>query len=155
MYTFTPTTNNNKPSHMTTLLRVIEIFLVSYEAHSFQGSRTHEPRFFSSLHHRQSDSDTILSSPGLAEAASKFKVVTCMSTSCSKKRKDLGLDSLSTFGAFYSRSKGERENLSIAVEEGPCMGACKMAPCVAVEHDDFLGSVALEGMTDQEFADRV
>ncbi len=30
-----------------------------------------------------------------------------------------------------------------------------MAPCVAVEHDDFVGSVALDGMTDREFADRV
>ena len=79
-----------------------------------------------------------------------------MSTSCSKKRKDLGLDSLSTFGALYARSmKSEVGELCIPVEEGPCMGACKKAPCVAVEHEDFGGSVALEGMTDGEFSDRV
>lgn len=30
-----------------------------------------------------------------------------------------------------------------------------MAPCVAVEHDDFVGTVALEGMTDNEFVDRL
>ena len=82
--------------------------------------------------------------------------MTCMSTSCSKKRKDLGLDSLSTFGALYARSmKSEVGELCIPVEEGPCMGACKKAPCVAVEHEDFVGSVALEGMTDGEFSDRV
>jgi hypothetical protein len=81
-----------------------------------------------------------------------------MSTSCSKKRIDLGLDSLSTFGAFYARSKQGSEGggeLFIPVEEGPCMGACKMAPCVAVEHEDFVGRVSLEGMTDSEFSDRV
>lgn len=96
-----------------------------------------------------------LSSPELQAAASKFKIVTCMSTSCAKRRKNLGLDSLSTFAAFYVRSKGEGDVPVIEVAEGPCLGACKMAPCVAVEHDDFVGSVALEGMTDREFSDRV
>lgn len=78
-----------------------------------------------------------------------------MSTSCCKKRKDLGLDSLATFAAFYSRSKGGGEEPTIVVEEGPCLGVCKKAPCVAVEHEDFVGSVSLEGMTDGEFSDRV
>ena len=96
-----------------------------------------------------------MSSPDLQSAASKFKVVTCMSTSCSNKRKNLGMDSLSTFAAFYSRSTGNGNAPAINVEEGPCLGACKEAPCVAVEHADFVGSVSLEGMTDNEFADRV
>lgn len=91
----------------------------------------------------------------LVAAASKFKIVTCMSTSCSKRRKNLGMDSLSTFSAFYTRSRGDGDDPLIIVEEGPCLGACKMAPCVAVEHDDFVGNVALEGMTDREFMDRV
>ena len=78
-----------------------------------------------------------------------------MSTACSNKRKSLGLDSLSTFGAFYARSTKDGDGeLAVRVEEGPCLGACKYAPCVAVEHDDYFGSVSLEGMTDAEFGDR-
>jgi NADH:ubiquinone oxidoreductase subunit E len=89
--------------------------------------------------------------PSVAE---KFKVVTCMSTSCSQKRKTLGQDSLATFGALYSRAKfGNAPD--VRVEEGPCLGKCNEAPCVAIEHDDFIGSVSLEGMKDGEYADRV
>jgi hypothetical protein len=88
------------------------------------------------------------------DVAEKFKIVACMSTSCSKRRKDLGMDSLATFGAFYSRAN-DGNAPSVRVEEGPCLGSCKMAPCVAVEHDDFDGSVSLEGMSDSEFSDRV
>jgi NADH:ubiquinone oxidoreductase subunit E len=89
--------------------------------------------------------------PSVAE---KFKVVTCMSTSCNEERKKFGMDSLATFGAFFSRSK-EGNAPSVRVEEGPCLGGCKFAPCVAIEHDDFIGNVALEGMTESEFSDRV
>jgi hypothetical protein len=78
----------------------------------------------------------------------KFKIITCMSTSCSQKRKALGMDPLSTFGAMFARAQSSR----VQVEEGPCLGSCKKAPCIAIEHDDFIGSVALEGMTDDEFA---
>ena len=95
------------------------------------------------------------SSAALEIAASKFKIVTCMSTSCAKKRKELGIDSLSTFTALYTRSKGDGNEPRIVVEEGPCLGSCKMAPCVAVEHEDFVGTVSLVGMTDNEFSDRV
>ncbi|KAG7365094.1 thioredoxin-like ferredoxin [Nitzschia inconspicua] len=77
----------------------------------------------------------------------KFKVVTCMSTACYQKRKYLGLDSLSTFGAMYARAS----STSVRVEESPCLGSCQFAPCVAVEHDDYYGFVALEGMTNEEF----
>jgi hypothetical protein len=41
------------------------------------------------------------------------------------------------------------------VEECPCLGSCKMAPCVAIEHDDYEGTISLDGMTDSEFASRV
>lgn len=145
-------------------LWAIEILILSYKVNSFTFSqRSDSTSRICSLQQQprtQGDSsDTIVSSsPALSKAASKFKVVTCMSTSCSKKRKDLGLDSLSTFGAFYARSKqgGEGDDdLFIPVEEGPCMGACKMAPCVAIEHEEFVGRVSLEGMTDSEFSDRV
>jgi len=88
------------------------------------------------------------------QVAEKFKVITCMSTTCAKKRKVLNMDSLSTFGAMYSRIQEGRAP-SVQVEEGPCLGACQFAPCVAVEHSDFEGSVSLEGMTPLEFEQRV
>ena len=93
-------------------------------------------------------------------AAAKFQITTCLSPSCNKKRKEAGLDPLSTFAAIYERSKdaGKANGVSglfVNVEEGPCMGACQFGPCVSIEHAEFDGSVALEGMTDTEFSDRV
>ena len=88
-------------------------------------------------------------------ASSKFKIVTCTSTSCSRRRQQLGMDQLATFASFYSRS---RENApSIKVEESPCLGSCKRGALVnvAVHHEDFLGPVSLEGMRAAEFSDRV
>lgn len=70
-----------------------------------------------------------------------------MSTACCQKRKALSLDSLATFGAMYARASAS----SIQVEESPCLGSCKLAPCIGVEHEDYVGCVALEGMTDEEF----
>ena len=114
-----------------------------------------------------SDSESPLSSTTmeideekLAAAASKFQVTTCLSSACNKKRKEAGLDPLSTFAAMYERSKQAKQNeeesdLLIHVEERPCMGACQFGPCVAIEHAEFEGSVALEGMTEVEFANRV
>jgi hypothetical protein len=84
----------------------------------------------------------------IVEQEEKFKIVTCMSTACSRKRESLGMDNLCTFGAMYSRASASR----VQVEEGPCIGSCKKAPCVYIEHEDFFGSVALEGMTADEFA---
>lgn len=84
----------------------------------------------------------------IAEQEEKFKIVTCMSTACSRKRQSLGMDNLCTFGAMYSRASASR----VEVEEGPCIGSCKKAPCVSIEHEDFFGSVALEGMNADEFA---
>lgn len=55
--------------------------------------------------------------------------------------------SLSTVGAMYQRAEGS----AIQVEECPCLGSCSLAPCVGIEHDDFLGYVSLEGMNDGEF----
>lgn len=91
----------------------------------------------------------------LEAVASKFKILTCSATSCAKKRKVMGQDSLSTFCDLYTRiSNGGFANV-VEIEESSCLGGCKMAPCVAVEHDDFVGTVALEGMTDNEFVDRL
>lgn len=95
----------------------------------------------------------------VAAAAAKFEITTCMSPSCNRKRKEAGLDPLSTFAAMYERSKqagaaNGNSDLFVNVEESPCMGACQYGPCVSIQHDDFVGSVALEGMTETEFADR-
>merc|ERR1711957_78128 len=78
----------------------------------------------------------------------QFRIITCMSTSCSRKRNELGMDSLSTFGAMYSRAS----STEVRVDEGPCVGSCKNAPCVAIEHEEFVGCGSLEGMTDKEFS---
>jgi (2Fe-2S) ferredoxin len=86
--------------------------------------------------------------------ARKFKILTCSSTACSKKRTVLGLDEFSTFAAFWSRSQ-ERTSLSVQVEESSCLGSCKQAPCVGIVHEDFEGAVGLEGMDQSEFNAKV
>jgi (2Fe-2S) ferredoxin len=84
----------------------------------------------------------------------KFKILTCSATSCCKKRSMMGLDEFSTFSSMYTRIQdGEFPN--VQVEETTCLGSCQLAPCVAVEHEDFVGTVALDGMTDAEFGTRV
>jgi NADH:ubiquinone oxidoreductase subunit E len=82
--------------------------------------------------------------------ASKFKITTCTSTACAKRRQRDGMDELATFSAFFSRIQDSRIP-QVKVEEGPCLGSCKLAPCVAIEHEDYEGTVALEGMTQSEF----
>jgi hypothetical protein len=82
--------------------------------------------------------------------AAKFKVVTCMSTSCSKKRTVLGMDEYSTFAAFWGRSR-DRTAAVVEVEEVSCLGSCQQAPCVGIVHEDYEGPVALEGMDPSEF----
>lgn len=84
----------------------------------------------------------------------KFKIVTCSATSCAQKRSALGMDQYATFSAFFTRIK-EADFPGVQLDESSCLGGCKLAPCVAVEHDDFVGTVALEGMTANEFSARV
>ena len=87
------------------------------------------------------------------ECAMRFKIITCSATSCAQKRKILGLDEYATFSAFFERI--EERIPEIQVEETSCLGSCKKAPCVAIEHDEYDGTVALEGMDAFEFSDRV
>jgi hypothetical protein len=84
-------------------------------------------------------------------AAEKFKMLTCTSTACAKKRKTLMMDEYATFGAFYSRVQASTYP-EVSVEESPCLGSCQKSPCVAIEHDDFVGTVALEGMAGNELS---
>ena len=83
-----------------------------------------------------------------------FTILVCRSTSCSQKRKVLGLDEFETFGALYERRESAYA-LDVEIEEAPCLGGCKLAPCVAVTHEDYMGNVALEGMTPNELSARV
>lgn len=83
--------------------------------------------------------------PGICK---KLCIHVCSSTSCTKKRKLLMMDEFATFGAMYERS-GQS---GIEVEEAPCLGSCKLAPCVAISHEDYEGFIGLEGMTDQELS---
>lgn len=85
--------------------------------------------------------------------AVQFKVLTCNASSCAQKRKVLGLDEYSTFSAFFERIEDRIPEMR--VEETSCLGSCKKAPCVAIEHDEYEGTVALEGMDAFEFSDRV
>lgn len=89
-----------------------------------------------------------------SSVASKFKILTCSSTSCTKKRKESGLDELATFSALFGRIQSSSFP-SVEIEEAPCLGACAKSPCVAIEHEDYVGTVALEGMNGNEFTDRV
>lgn len=83
--------------------------------------------------------------------AKQFKIVTCNASACAEKRKLLGLDPYATFSALYVRGNPNH----ITVEETSCLGACQQAPCVGVQHEEYVGTVALNGMTDAEFANRV
>eukprot|EP00522_Entomoneis_paludosa_P017889 CAMPEP_0172462976 /NCGR_PEP_ID=MMETSP1065-20121228/45631_1 /TAXON_ID=265537 /ORGANISM="Amphiprora paludosa, Strain CCMP125" /LENGTH=194 /DNA_ID=CAMNT_0013218797 /DNA_START=104 /DNA_END=686 /DNA_ORIENTATION=- len=95
----------------------------------------------------QQEADDLLNSP----VAAQFQIVTCSATSCAKKRQALGQDEYSTFSAFYARAA----ETGVTVEETSCLGACRQAPCVAIQHEDYEGTVSLEGMTPVEFGDRV
>lgn len=87
----------------------------------------------------------------LSKVASKFKVMTCSASSCAQKRKVMRLDDFATYGGFYNRIK-EGPFDTVQLEETSCLGSCKLAPAVAIQHEDFVGNVALEGMTDNEFS---
>lgn len=86
--------------------------------------------------------------------SSQFKILTCSSTSCAKRTKALGLDEYALFSGLYER-KENANAFQLIVEETSCLGCCKLGPCVGIEHEDYYGTVALEGMGPNEFSDRV
>lgn len=99
----------------------------------------------------------------------QFTIITCMSPSCGRKRNEFGLDPFATFGAMYARANNGGKDTTDAndndndtasstkvnVKEGPCLGACQYGPCIGIEHDEYNGCVALEGMTEEEFSNTV
>jgi len=99
----------------------------------------------------------------------QFTIITCMSPSCGRKRNEFGLDPFATFGAMYARANNSgtdttdandndndtASSTKVNVKEGPCLGACQYGPCIGIEHDEYNGCVALEGMTEEEFSNTV
>lgn len=89
--------------------------------------------------------------------AQQFTIQVCTSTSCCKKLDNLGLDKYQVLGDLYERARVENVETDLIIEDGGCRGGknCGLGPCVAVLHEDFDGSVALEGMAQSEFNERV
>ena len=83
--------------------------------------------------------------------ARQFKIVTCSASSCAAMRNKLGLEEYATFTLLYERLVEHQLLSVIPIEETSCLGSCAMAPCVAIEHEDYDGTVALSGMYPSEF----
>jgi hypothetical protein len=94
--------------------------------------------------------DAYVVDASLSDISSKFTIKVCTSSTCSNRRRSLGQDD-----SFFLTNLCERREYSgligLNIEETNCLGQCKKGPCVAVEHDDYEGSVALEGMLPMEF----
>lgn len=89
------------------------------------------------------------------EVCSAFTIQTCSSTACTKKKRAMGIDDeYAIFGGLYARKEDAGAH-GVSVEEVSCLGSCKHAPCVGIQHADYYGTVSLEGMTETEFQDQV
>ena len=143
--------------HVLTVLSVTAVDIsLAWVLRARSGCRTcHTSRFTRLSVRSAAEGDNSECGAGLdPNICSQFKILTCTSKWCSEKRQVLGMDQYATFGAMYERK--ERAGASaVEVEECPCLGRCKLAPCVAVEHEDFVGTVGLEGMTDAELNDSI
>jgi len=108
------------------------------------------------VNHSQFHSRVVLKNAGSEELdssiASQLKILVCSSTSCTAKRRKIGLDELATFVGLYERKEGACAS-DVEVTEASCLGRCGKAPCVGIEHEDYVGTVALEGMNPNEFQD--
>jgi (2Fe-2S) ferredoxin len=89
------------------------------------------------------------------EVSKQFKILTCSASSCLVKRKKLSLSEYATFSAFWERIDNAGLLNTLLIEESSCLGGCQYSPCVAVEHDDYDGTVALTGMETSEFVNRI
>jgi NADH:ubiquinone oxidoreductase subunit E len=87
--------------------------------------------------------------------ASQYKIITCSATSCAKQRQKQSLNEYATFSAFWQRLDMVGLLHIVDMEETSCLGSCTKSPCIAVEHEEYEGTVALLGMTPCEFEDRV
>ena len=91
------------------------------------------------------------------EIAQQFTIQVCTSTSCTKKLKQVGLDQYHVLGEIYAHAQTANLETCMVIEDGGCNGGknCQMGPCVSIQHEDFVGNVALEGMNSNEFRERV
>ena len=91
------------------------------------------------------------------EIAQQFTIQVCTSTSCTKKLKQVGLDQYHVLGEIYAYAQSANLETCMVIEDGGCNGGknCQMGPCVSIQHEDFVGNVALEGMNSNEFRERV
>jgi hypothetical protein len=112
------------------------------------------PKMLRSCRRRRTDDDDLLSDDEIL-IARQFKLLICSASSCAAQRQALQLEEYATFSAFWERIDDIGLLDQFVMEETSCLGACSKAPCVAVEHADYDGTVALDGMDPLEFADRV
>jgi hypothetical protein len=69
----------------------------------------------------------------------------------------MGLDQYHVLGEIYARAQARNVQECMVIEDRTCQGGknCKLGPCVAILHEDFDGNVALDGMSGNEFKERV
>ena len=79
------------------------------------------------------------------EVCSKVKVQVCASTKCTRARRNAKQEDLALYLALSERAGG-----MVEIEESPCLGWCKRAPCVAVTHDEYVGKIGFESMSESE-----
>lgn len=128
--------------------------------HALQASYHKQARYAMALSSTAAggDQEVTLSSNKLDKrTAQQFTIKVCTSTSCSKKLQQLGLDRYQVLGDLYEKARIDNVEEDLIIEDGGCRGGknCKLGPCVAIFHEDFDGSVALEGMGQSEFNERV
>jgi len=113
---------------------------IEYQEDSFEDRNNNENTKIQSL----SDMANI------GEVCSLITIQVCTSSTCSNKRRALGHDDGFLITDFYEKVNNVGAH-GITIEESNCLGQCKKGPCVSVNHEDYEGSVALEGMTPMEF----
>ncbi len=142
---------------MVAVSNIVPVLAIATQSHAFQTapSPCHRHSRLESAAHT-GDQDT--SNKQLDKStAQQFTIQVCTSTSCCKKLNNLGLDKYQVLGDLYEKARIENVEADLIIEDGGCRGGknCGLGPCVAVLHEDFDGSVALEGMSHNEFNERV
>ena len=67
------------------------------------------------------------------------------------------MDQYHSLGEIYAQAQAAGLERDMIIEDGGCQGGknCKLGPCVSVQHEEFMGNVALEGMQASEFRESV
>ncbi|GMI20856.1 hypothetical protein TrCOL_g13633 [Triparma columacea] len=83
--------------------------------------------------------------------ASKFTLLACTGPKCTRANLSYSSDPEASFNLLADRLA----DTGVEIEEVGCLGWCKRAPCVSVEHEEYEGRIGLEGMTDSEGAQKM